>query len=206
LSDGSIGTRVQGYASPRFCTDRVEDGCNSQGIRQTASNCFELAILIAVRKTPWLFRLLSKDIQEYVSRGWKTTAGCPRRPRSLVRWYARISGEQLSTTAGGSELALLLAMLHKSRISHVGASVSYRSFFDMMLQRRAELLSARFTILVLSLPTDAKVLPRVESVLHVISELLVREKINVVFGFVHIMRKHGTNRNRGNAVTRCLIQ
>lgn len=194
LSDGSIGTQVQRYVSPRFCTDRVGDGCDNQGIPQRDRNCFELAVLTAIRKTPWLFRILSKDVQQYVSSGWNSTSGCPRRPRSLSRWYKRITGRQLSDATGGSELALLLTILHKSHISYVGVSTPYRSFFDMTLQQRTEIVSACFTILHLTLSTESN-LPTVGSVLHVIRQLLLQETINVSFGFVHMMQKRGRNRH-----------
>ena len=176
----------RGARLPRFCHDGVADGCDDRAVPQTLRNCFEVAVLNAVRKTPWLFRALARDVQAYVSRGWNSTDGCPRMPRALRTTYERRHGA-MDRHRGGSELALLLAVLERSRVPYVGISLPYGELFDRSPEERRALLGARTLVVLLPLHAHQKV----GRLLYVVRQLLLEEGVRVSFGFVEMARKKG---------------
>lgn len=150
-------------------------------------NCFEVACVTAVRKTPWLFRLLRPDVQRYVSRGWNSVDGCPLMPRALLKEYSRRHRPGLDRTKGGNGLALLLSLISVSKIPYVGITMAYDKFFNMHPDQRRLLVNARFSLVHLEIAAR----PKVENVIYVLDKLLVGEGIPLIFGFIHIMRKNG---------------
>ena len=150
-------------------------------------NCFEVACITAVRKTPWLFRLLRRDVQQYVSRGWKSVDGCPLMPRPLRAEYAQRHKQVLNRTKGGNGLALLLSLISVSKIPYVGITMAYDKFFDMQPEQRRLLVNARFSLVHLEIAAR----PKVENVIYVLDKLLIEEGIPLIFGFIHMMRKKG---------------
>ena len=128
-------------------------GCSERPLKQCAANCGYIAIVVVLRKNPWLLRQLHPDIQKYVKDSFNcsefTETVCMRVPQFVTTLYEKMLDDEDLKDLHGMEVYVyefILALLASSRVRFLTSEVDYTH----VIRSATTIPKSRITLMMIS--------------------------------------------------------